>query len=781
MKIIDNHWDYISRWTDDFLYGGPAEETVRLPHTVKILPLHDADSNDYQGMVGYRKTVEFDASENGRRQFLQFDGAAHIAEVYFNEKKIMVHKCGYTGFRTEITDLVMYGEKNTIVLKLDTSENPSVPPFGFVIDYLTYGGIYRDVKIDSRPYAYIEDAFLYTPDLHTLHISLKTSGTDGSEKVHIRVLDQKGNTVTETEGSEGENEIPCGTVSCWTPESPVLYTCEITLAGKQQDVQNYTFGFRTISTDENNILLNGQPYFLRGLNRHQCWPYAGYAMPASLQKEDARILKEELGVNAVRTSHYPQSHDFLDACDSLGILVFTEIPGWQHIGDSDWKKQAMINTEDMVKQYRNHTSIVLWGVRINESQDDDELYRETNRIAHTLDPTRPTSGVRYFENSSLLEDVYSYNDFSHDGKAPGCRRKQDVTKEKKPLLITESNGHMFPTKSCDRWERRQEHALRHARVMDSAMKDHEHAGVFQWCMFDYPTHRDFGSGDRICYHGVMDSFRNPKLAAAFYASQSETAPVLEIGSSMDIGDYDGGHLDTVYAFTNCDEVKLYRGNDFVKSFVSQGWKGLKHGPVKIDDLIGELLESRENLHGKQEKLVHDALLSAQRNGNGHLPLKTMMQLGWCMIRYGMKYSDGVSLYGKYVGGWGGEQAIWKFVGIKNSKPAVTVIKAPGTKLHLEVKASSCVLHEGSTYDAAAFRIRVLDEYNNTAVYAQLPVSFKVSGPLKIIGPDMVSAEGGMCGTYLKTVGKEGTGTLTVHTAQTEDAVIEITVKGREKL
>jgi beta-galactosidase len=92
-----------------------------------------------------------------------------------------------------------------------------------------------------------------------------------------------------------------------------------------------------------------------------------------------------------------------------------------------------------------------------------------------------------------------------------------------------------------------------------------------------------------------------------------------------------------------------------------------------------------------------------------------------------------------------------------------------------------VLHEGSTYDAAAFRIRVLDEYNNTAVYAQLPVSFKVSGPLKIIGPDMVSAEGGMCGTYLKTVGKEGTGTLTVHTAQTEDAVIEITVKGREEL
>ena len=128
-----------------------------------------------------------------------------------------------------------------------------------------------------------------------------------------------------------------------------------------------------------------------------------------MQKWDADILKNELKLNAVRTSHYPQSHHFLDRCDELGLLVFTEIPGWQYIGDQEWQDQAVRNTEDMVVQYRNHPSIILWGVRINESEDDDAFYQRTNEAAHRLDPMRQTSGVRYLQKSSLLEDVYAFN------------------------------------------------------------------------------------------------------------------------------------------------------------------------------------------------------------------------------------------------------------------------------------------------------------------------------------------------------------------------------------
>lgn len=107
-------------------------------------------------------------------------------------------------------------------------------------------------------------------------------------------------------------------------------------------------------------------------------------------------------MNAVRTSHYPQSQHFISRCDELGLLVFTEIPGWQHIGDEDWKRQAVKNTDEMVRQYMHHPSIMLWGVRINESQDCDELYRKTNAVAHTLDSGRQTSGVRYLEKAGCL-------------------------------------------------------------------------------------------------------------------------------------------------------------------------------------------------------------------------------------------------------------------------------------------------------------------------------------------------------------------------------------------
>ena len=183
----------------------------------------------------------------------------------------------------------------------------------------------------------------------------------------------------------------------WNLDSPTRYICRVSLLddeGTVLDVMEDKFGFRTAEFRTNEFLLNGRKVFLRGLNRHQCYPYIGYAATESLQREDARILKEELGCVIVRTSHYPQSQYFIDECDRLGLLVFTEIPGWQHIGDDNWKEQVVENTKEMVLQYRNHPSIILWGVRINESADDDEFYSRTNALAHKLDPTRQTGGVR---------------------------------------------------------------------------------------------------------------------------------------------------------------------------------------------------------------------------------------------------------------------------------------------------------------------------------------------------------------------------------------------------
>ena len=778
MLSLCNGWEFTESWFDGFAEGEGTGTSVRLPHTVKEIPQHYADHTAYQMVCGYRRKLELGQELAGKRIFLQFDGAAHIATVFLNGKEIAHHRCGYTGFRVEITGEAVLGGDNLLAVKLNTTENPEVPPFGFVVDYLTYGGLYREVWLDIRERSYIEDLYITTPDLHTLKIK---PTLHNAEKCMLLVELIKGERVLVKKAftTNGVITIDCPNVKPWDTEHPILYTCRATLLkiGRVMDVAEQKVGFRTAQFKADGFYLNGKKTFLRGLNRHQCYPYAGYAVAQRLQREDARILKEELGCNAVRTSHYPQSHYFLDECDRRGLLVFTEIPGWQHIGDEDWKEQAVRNTREMVLQYRNHPSIVLWGVRINESQDDDAFYRKTNAVARELDPSRATSGVRYIEKSSLLEDVYSYNDFSHTGDNPGCKPKKAVTpNEKKSLIISEHNGHMFPTKSYDPWSKRQEHALRHMRVQNDAAADGGHAGCFGWCMFDYPTHKDFGSGDRVCYHGVMDAFRNPKLAAYAYASQSSGKPVLAVGSSMDIGDYPGGMIGDIYVFTNCDSVKLYKNGNFVTDLKPGGFDALPHGPMVMDDTVGCLLETQEGYDKKKAELLRRCLLNIQRKGLAKLSPGDLAQMGYAMVKYGMKYEDAVNLYGKYIGNWGGEATVWRLDGIREGEVVTSYTCCPSAKLHLEVAVSHTGLREGDTYDMAAVRVRILDENGNVAPYAQLPVAFELEGDAELVGPEVTAAEGGMTGTYVKTLGRAGAAVLRISSAQTEPVTVNFTVE-----
>ena len=774
MNKINNDWEYIDQWSDAFIIDGSADKIVRLPHTVQELPLHYANSESYQKVVGYRKKLTFDSSLKDRRHFIRFDGSAHETTVYFNGKELYVHSCGYTAFIVELTDNILFDQENVLTVKVDSREGLNTPPFGFVIDYLTYGGIYRDVWLYDKPAYFIKDVFVTTNTLDTVSVSIQTDGLVPIDSYQVKILDSMGEIIAQQAVSINKHQvqIPVKNIHAWTAESPTLYRCIVELG---DDTFATNFGFRTIRFDQNNLYINDQKVFLRGLNRHQCYPYIGYAAVDSLQEEDVRILKEELHVNAVRTSHYPQSQSFIDACDRYGLYVFTEIPGWQHIGDQTWKQQAIRNTEDMVLQYRNHPSIILWGVRINESLDDDKLYSKTNEVARNLDPTRPTAGVRYLTKSHLLEDIYTFNDFSHHGDNKGALSKTEVMVDTHhPLIISEANGHMFPTKSFDTQARRQEHALRHARVFSDAMADHQHTGVFQWCMFDYATHKDFGSGDRICYHGVMDSFRNPKLAASVYASQQDEEPILEISTSMDIGDYNAGNLPDFYAFTNADEVRLYKNDQFVSTFSHSAYSGLKHGPIRIDDTIGTLLETNEHFSKEKAADIRKCLLASKKYGS-NLPLRYRLLYAKMMFQYKLSYSDGVTLFGKYVSGWGSDSITWRFDAIKNGKVVKSIIKRPSTKLHLSYQVSRTSLVEGSCYDMSAIRIQVKDEYHNLASYAQLPLKLITTGPIEIVGPNTVVTEGGMTGTYIKTTGEEGDAVLTISTPDCSAITIHFTI------
>ena len=425
MISICSGWEYSEEWSEEFLRRGEGPATpVRLPHNGKELPLHYSSPRDYERICGYRRTLLLPKEAEGKRVFLQFDGAAHIAELFCCNGDALRPSiyCGYTAFRAEITKFVKCGEENRIALRLDCTENGEVPPFGFVIDYLTYGGLYREAWLDLREQDYIEDLFVYTPSLDRLEARVEYSPGPGC-RWRLSVWDGEDCLLQETGGERFSLRLP--QMRPWSPEEPKRYLARAELldeSGSVTDTQETLFGVRTVEFRPEGFFLNGKPSYLRGLNRHQCFPYIRYAASAILQREGARILKEELSCTAVRTSHYPPEPVF-DECDRLGLMVFTEIPGWQHIGDEAWKDQAVRNVEEMVRQYRNHPSIVLWGVRINESQDDDAFYLRTNELCHRLDPSRPTSGGRYLQKSSLLEDVYAFNDFSHVGNNPGLAEK----------------------------------------------------------------------------------------------------------------------------------------------------------------------------------------------------------------------------------------------------------------------------------------------------------------------------------------------------------------------
>ena len=774
---LNREWEFTEHFED---FSAPV--TVSLPHTCRETPYDYFDESIYQMVCGYRKRIAVPDEWAGKRVFLCVGAAGHSAEVFADGVKLAEHRCGYTAFRAELTNALKIGGETEITIKVDSRETQNIPPFGYVIDYMTYGGLYREVWLEVTEQTFIDDVFVRGAASGVAHGTVTLGGEVRDSLILRQRVGESGKTTAST-GAETEFSLYIPNAKRWDIDEPNLYSLitELWNGDKLLDRVETRFGFREAEFRADGFYLNGRKVKLRGLNRHQSYPYVGYAMPRSMQYLDAEILKNELGCNAVRTSHYPQSQHFIDRCDELGLLVFTETPGWQHLGDEAWKEQVLRNTEDMVRQYRNHPSIILWGVRVNESQDDDALYKRTNAAAHALDPTRQTGGVRYLKKSSFLEDVYTFNDFIHDGREKGCNAKKDVTPDvERAYLVSEYNGHMFPTKAYDSEAHRLEHALRHANVLDAVAAEEDIAGSFGWCMFDYNTHRDFGSGDRICYHGVLDMYRNPKLAASVYAAQRKK-PLLELSSAFDIGEQPASNRGRVLAFTNADEVRMYKNGRFIRSYThaDSPYKNMPNPPIEIDDFIGDQITEGENFAPQQAQLVKDILNYAARFGMNRLPPQIMAKAGVLMARWHMSFDDAYQLYGKYISNWGASAMEFRFEAVKGGETVATTVRAPATERRLRAAVSHTELSEGATYDVAAIRLSAVDQNGNVLHFAQEPVTMIAQGPVEIIGPKIAMLRGGLGGTYVKTVGKTGKAALTLSLEGAEPVTIEFTIKGEQ--
>ena len=737
---------------------------VDIPHTNQELPLNNFDETLSHLVSTYKKIINI--KKENKQYFLVFEGVGHYSKLYVNGTFVSEHKCGYTRFETNITNYIVDGD-NEITLVVDSNEIDQ-PPFGFVIDYLCFGGIYRDCYLKVTNNHYIQDYYFHY-DEKNWYLDYQTSTIDNS-LINIVVYNKQGNEIiNKTVKSNEELSGVLPNVILWDLDNPYLYNLSISLVdtnGNIIDKINDKIGFRYIDFKEDGFYLNGNKVKLRGLNRHQSYPYVGYAMPFRAQEEDAIMLKETLCLNAVRTSHYPQSIDFLNKCDEIGLLVFEEIPGWQNVGDEKWQEIAINNVKDMINRDKNHPSIILWGVRINESGDYHDFYSKTNEVAHNLDPYRKTGGVRCFAHSELLEDVYTYNDFVCTGKDISLREKEEITTSHKPYLVSEYGGHMFPTKSFDNENRRTDLALIHASVLKKSVESDKIAGTFGWCFSDYNTHKDFGSGDLICYHGVCDIFRNVKYSAYPYMIYGNE-PFLEVTSNFNIGESNGGYIRRFAIMTNCDEVKMYHNDMLIQTFKINDFK--TQGCFEVDDLIGNLLIDCDNLSEKQSTLYKEIIKDVLKY-DGIIRKETTDKYGEEETKKAWNY------YGKYVSNWGSKATPYLFEGYKDGKLVTFKHKGFQHLKEIKVSVSTDTLTTSRSYDTCKITLEAIGSLNNRVDYAFDAFKIDVNENLEVIGDDIISLIGGVRSFYVKSKVKEGKGIINISSPRFNIKPIEITIK-----
>jgi len=698
---------------------------VTIPHTNKMLPWHGFDDKDYEFISLYRRHFTMPPGLQGQRVFIDFGAAMTASKVWLNDQLLGEYRGGYTPFSFELTPHLNWRGDNVIAVEVDSTERKDIPPFGGDIDYLTFGGIYRDVVLRVVPQTFIDNVFakpfnvLGDRGLDVQCSITHKAGTDTARRIVAELLDGT-RLVDSLEGVvKPEHDVfnitlnNLSSVELWDIDHPKLYDVKVKLYDGEKLADEYKtrIGFREAKFTPDGFFLNGKHLKLRGLNRHQTFPFVGQAMPARVQRRDAWILRRELKCNIVRTSHYPQSPHFLDACDELGLMVLEEIPGWQHVGDEQWRQLAVSYVESMIRRDWNHPSIIIWGVRVNESGDYHDFYTKTNNLARSLDDSRQTGGVRYKYDSELLEDVFTMNDFRIPLREPNH-----------PLYLnTEFIGHMYPTKRNDNVERVTEHAMRHARVHNQLASKAGYAGGLGWCAFDYNTHANFCSTDRICYHGVADIFRIPKPAGGFYKSQCDPKEEIVLEPAFDWSRGDRDETFTVaMVSSNCDNVKMYIA----------------------DRLIADLKPDREAFaHLKYPPFVKNIRDEIYRGAWGDMKIEG--------------YIDGQKVITKMLSGRGADR-----------------------QLLVEPDDRELV---GDGIDATRVVLKVTDEYGSVRPLANASIVLSLSGPGEIIGENPFSLFGGVGAVWIKTKQAAGTIRLTARHQVLGSKTVDVLVKPQRPL
>jgi beta-galactosidase len=338
----------------------------------------------------------------------------HEADVWLNGEMIQKHKGGYLPFVVDITDQVEVDRENVLLVKLNNENNPTIPPGKPIetLDFNWFSGLYRNVDLLVNGKLQISDPIAadrvsaggvrvnytdVTEESATINIQTDIENYDSTTRNAVLktvLRDQSGMKIAELSTDEQpisagdhhlfQQEIEVDDPSLWSPDSPYLYTLTIELHenGEAIDFWQKRIGIRTIEfTDDHQFVLNGEPLQLRGTNRHQSYPYIGYALSENAQFRDAYKIKEA-GFNFIRIAHYPPDPAFLEAADELGLLFMNAIPGWQFFGDEEFQELALRDVREMIRRDRNHPSIVIWEASLNESDMPESFMERAHKIVH---------------------------------------------------------------------------------------------------------------------------------------------------------------------------------------------------------------------------------------------------------------------------------------------------------------------------------------------------------------------------------------------------------------
>ena len=434
----------------------PAElpegwESVSLPHTYNAADGQDGGNDYYRGPAVYVRTLRTPEDSKNKEFYLECLGAAMTAEVFLNGTRLSRHEGGFSTFRVRLTEALRpMGCDNLLAIRVDNSENDRVYPQK--ADFTFYGGLYRDVNLITVPQAHFALIPDGTPGIHVIsevdlahrsaavQVDVQTEGVADGETVELRIF-----------GADDEDSQHAGGAACQTVRAavrdnhargsfhldpvrlwegladPYLYTAEAVLisegeAGDEESVLDAVgtrFGVRSFRVDpEKGFFLNGRPYPLRGVSRHQDRLGVGNAITPAMMEEDMAVIRD-IGANSLRLAHYQQAQAFYDLCDENGILVWAEIPFI-----TKFMEKGIQNTLDqmreLIAQSSNHPSIYCWGLS-NEitasspvTEELMENHRMLQKLCHEMDPTRPTVMAHAFmleKDSPLIgiADLGCYN------------------------------------------------------------------------------------------------------------------------------------------------------------------------------------------------------------------------------------------------------------------------------------------------------------------------------------------------------------------------------------